>query len=680
MAPEQLAGAEVTARSDIYALGLVLYEVFTGQRALEGNNLAELIRKREQSGITPPSLLVRDLDQDIERAVMRCLRPEPEQRPPSALVVAGALPGGDPLAAALAAGETPSPEMVAAAGATGSLARPVGLTLMAFTAIGLLAAAVLADRMLIVNRIPAPKAADVLEERAREIRALAGYTEPPVDAVRGIGMTTEYLAWVSRQDRSPSRWDRLASAEVPLFRFWHRTSPRLLLPITTEWRPQLNDPPLAISGMVTVVVDERGRLVEMIAMPPQLDASDGPASPAPWDRMFAAAGLPFAQFAAVAPQWTPRVYADDRVAWEGPLPGHQDARVRVEAASYRGRPVAFQIVWPWTRPSRMEQPEVSARDRALSIAGGLLVLALLAGALALARENLRSGRADRRGARVISAVVFSAWVLAWLLGARQVFEIGPATGRFFTFAAFAILNTGFTWMFYLALEPFVRRLCPEILISWTRVLAGQLRDPRVGRDILIGMAAGTYVLLVTLGAPLVTSLVTGTPATPRATSVQYLLGFRHTASPLVRLVPNVLQTAMLTTFLYVVLLAVARRRWIVITVLLAIFTGRDHGGKRRRIGLGRAGLGRTRRAADRLRVRALRAAGDGDGPLRQSSGAPGAADDRRHAAALPGRVVRARPAARGGGLRVLHLASGRRAPATPAAAGMSGPGRASPRC
>ena len=51
MAPEQLAGGEVTARSDIYALGLVLYEIFTGQRALEGKNLAELIHKREQSGI-----------------------------------------------------------------------------------------------------------------------------------------------------------------------------------------------------------------------------------------------------------------------------------------------------------------------------------------------------------------------------------------------------------------------------------------------------------------------------------------------------------------------------------------------------------------------------------------------------------------------------------------------------
>ena len=67
MAPEQLAGQEVTARSDIYALGLVLYEIFTGQRALDGKNLAELIHKREQSGILPPTAIVKTLDPKIER-------------------------------------------------------------------------------------------------------------------------------------------------------------------------------------------------------------------------------------------------------------------------------------------------------------------------------------------------------------------------------------------------------------------------------------------------------------------------------------------------------------------------------------------------------------------------------------------------------------------------------------
>ena len=135
MAPEQLLGREVTARSDIFALGLVLYELFTGRRAFAATTVAELVSQHEQLSITPPSSLVSALDPAIERAILRCLAREPDRRPSSALAVSGALPGGDPLAAALAAGETPSPEMVAAAGEGAGLrarvAWPVFLAVLA---------------------------------------------------------------------------------------------------------------------------------------------------------------------------------------------------------------------------------------------------------------------------------------------------------------------------------------------------------------------------------------------------------------------------------------------------------------------------------------------------------------------------------------------------------------------
>src|SRR5215469_6976331 len=122
MAPEQIEGREVTMLSDIYALGLVLYEIFTGKRAFAEKPVGVL---RAGTDRTPsrPSSVVRDIDPIIEKVILRCLEESPASRPPTALAVSAALPGGDPLAAALAAGETPSPEMVAAAGETVGLPR-----------------------------------------------------------------------------------------------------------------------------------------------------------------------------------------------------------------------------------------------------------------------------------------------------------------------------------------------------------------------------------------------------------------------------------------------------------------------------------------------------------------------------------------------------------------------------
>ena len=95
MAPEQLVGKEVTARSDIYALGLVLYELFTGKPAFEGRTHDEIMRVRRESTPDRFSTLVRDLDPAVQLVILRCLEEEPEDRPSSALIIFAALPGGE---------------------------------------------------------------------------------------------------------------------------------------------------------------------------------------------------------------------------------------------------------------------------------------------------------------------------------------------------------------------------------------------------------------------------------------------------------------------------------------------------------------------------------------------------------------------------------------------------------
>ena len=99
MAPEQLVGKEVTARSDMYALGLVLYELFIGKPVFEGNTHDEIMTARRESTSQRLSMLVRDLNPAVQLVILRCLEEEPESRPASALIVSAVLPGGEYLIA-----------------------------------------------------------------------------------------------------------------------------------------------------------------------------------------------------------------------------------------------------------------------------------------------------------------------------------------------------------------------------------------------------------------------------------------------------------------------------------------------------------------------------------------------------------------------------------------------------
>ena len=103
MAPEQIAGKGISVRSDLYSLGLVLYELCTGQPAFKGSTPAEQARLKQETAPAHPSQLIDGFDPAVERVILRCLERDPANRPSSALMVAAALPGGDPLAAALAA-------------------------------------------------------------------------------------------------------------------------------------------------------------------------------------------------------------------------------------------------------------------------------------------------------------------------------------------------------------------------------------------------------------------------------------------------------------------------------------------------------------------------------------------------------------------------------------------------
>ena len=570
MAPEQLGGGEVTPRSDVYSLGLVLYELFTGHRALEGRNLAELIALREQAGMTQPSTIVRDLDPAIDRTIMRCLEPDPARRPASALAVAASLPGGDPLAAALAAGETPSPEMVAAAGATSAL-RPLGAIGGLTLALGLLITSVaLSDRLLVTSIAPLPKPPILLVDRAKQILAMAGQGRNSVDSAYGF-VPANFLRYLGQHPELLTP-QLLHSGEPAMLHFWYRGSPVVMVPTGDQDRVSQSDPPMTVADMTMVQVDPDGRLVSMAVVPPQLDPVPAGAAPAAidWRPFFEAAGLDMAAFKPVAPEWTPSHYADSRAAWIGPQPAIPTLQLRVEAGGYRGTPAYFLRAAAWTKPTRaattiVERSKVSWA----SALATLCIFSIFVAAGLVARHNLRKGRGDRRGGFQLAAFVSIVAFGVWLLNAKHVADPNIEMGRFFT--GQPLWAAGILWLLYLAVEPYVRRFWPATVVSWSRLMARQWRDPLVGRDILFGVALGTLIHLIGLAGVLVAARL-GHPSPPQTPSLDGLLGTRYTLALVGNQVFNAVLNALFVVFGMVLLKLLVRREWAAVTVAVALFT------------------------------------------------------------------------------------------------------------
>ena len=80
MSPEQVAGKEPTFHSDMYSLGVVLYELLTGQRPFMANSLEMLVQKIRDQDPVPPSKLRPDLPKEIDGIILRALGKKPEHR------------------------------------------------------------------------------------------------------------------------------------------------------------------------------------------------------------------------------------------------------------------------------------------------------------------------------------------------------------------------------------------------------------------------------------------------------------------------------------------------------------------------------------------------------------------------------------------------------------------------
>jgi hypothetical protein len=173
--------------------------------------------------------------------------------------------------------------------------------------------------------------------------------------------------------------------------------------------------------------------------------------------------------------------------------------------------VWLEIVNPWTRPKRDEPFTLTGRQKAERTVVVLILLSLVGAGSVLAKRNIRLGRGDRRGAFRLALALFGLGMTAFLIGAHHVADVTMEILLLARGAGLVMLVAGLIWLFYLALEPYVRRLRPWTLVSWARLLGGGWRDAVVGRDSLIGMTWGAVLAAALLVAQRVPVLL-GQPA------------------------------------------------------------------------------------------------------------------------------------------------------------------------
>lgn len=474
MAPEQAAGQPASIRTEIYSLGLILFELFSGKRF----DQVSTTKGARASHDSPDSTIEFDElnDPEVAPVIERCLSRDPNRRPKSVLEVTAALPGGDPLAAALAVGEIPSPELVAASGDVGTMPPRLGIAIVASIVVGLVLLVGL--NSLRTWRTGSPN--------------LAQLQVPPVV------LLSDSQSFLHNKLRLPEPADfahGVSFDERSHAYFWYREHAYTkIVPVhfaVSEGLPSpLND------GSTGLRLDGFGHLVQFLSTPASSTASELVREEPNWQPFFELAGLDISTFTVAEPRKINPVSADLRQAWTGRDPRNAGKTLRIEAASLRGRSTFFDVdeeEATVTPSPRINVNSLLATSATLFL--GLFRLSLFIGIAALAIRNVVLGRGYSRGAFRTGFFVTVLCVIVLMLDATHSINSESESRLIRYILAMSVWNGAMAATMYLAIEPYIRRTWPAMLTSWTRLVSGRWRDPLVGRDILIGIVPGVLLVL-----------------------------------------------------------------------------------------------------------------------------------------------------------------------------------------
>jgi serine/threonine protein kinase len=442
MAPEQFSGEPLSEKTDLYALGVVIHELFTGRRSADG------------AGSRPG-------DAVVPAIVFQCLQGRPEERPASAADVAAGFADASSVS-------TPAHAATTVTLQPASLAQGTAWMMLAAAIIGMLVVAY-RSHDLTYRPSDVPNPPDALAARAQAILSAADFS----------GRRTDSEFWFAPNPGGS-----------PPVRFVYRESSSYLLPRNLFHFVTLDDPPEDLPGMATVTVDPSGRLVRFSGIQDSTIRRVRDDAAVDWSGLFKEAGLDARDLVRVALPGAIPVPYDSAVAWQTHTGSTRSSSLGVRAASQNGRAVFFEVGDPNAPAAIARNVLNSHRTRAVEPVYWTLIALAFAAATVLARRHHRSRDADTSVANRLAVFVACGGAIAGMLRAHHV-PLGVEEGTLvLAIGGWVLVWTGFTWIAYIAVEPHVRRTWPSMLRSFDAVVLGNAKHPVIGRDILVGLLAG----------------------------------------------------------------------------------------------------------------------------------------------------------------------------------------------